>query len=383
MISNQELNLLKNITTAPTAPFCEMVPTARVKAWAEENQIECRADAFGNLLLRYPGTEPTCTPWVLQAHLDHPGFAVVKQQGTAVRAQFRGHVLPEFFKDTSVRFFPELMGHPDPSKMENRSGKPADFDDFASVSGKILSAKLEQKTRFLDCRIELQREEPLRPGTLGMWNLTPWRQNGQTLSLRACDDLVGVAAVLTTLGRLKQSGASRPVYGLLTRAEELGFIGAMAAAERRTIKKSWPVLGIETSKAQAAAPLGGGAVIRVGDKLSVFSTRLNRHLDAAAAKVTKQKGICVVRSLMPGGSTESTLLATMGYTTCATCVPLGNYHNMGKDHIRAEQINLSDYSSLVALLIAASQSTPDNTLAQKFADSIQSHRDTVIKAASF
>ncbi|MGD9127860.1 MAG: hypothetical protein PVH19_10835 [Planctomycetia bacterium] len=381
-ITKRELNLLKNIASAPTAPFCEMVPLARVKAWAEKNQIECREDKFGNLLLKYPGTEKVRDPWVLQAHLDHPSFGVVKQQGRTVHAQFRGSVLPKFFKGESVRFFPELIGHPKPNKMQDLSDGS---DKFASVTGTILSAKLDKKTRFLNCRIKLDRlpEEPLQPGTLGMWNLPAWRQSGDKLSLRACDDLVGAAAVLTTIERLKRTGAKRPVYGLLTRAEELGFVGALAAAQLGTIKKSWPVLGIETSKAQAAAPIGGGAVIRVGDKKAVFSPSLNMHLDEAAAKVTKRKGIQVVRSLMPGGSTESTLLATVGYRTCATCIPLGNYHNMGKDKIRVEQVNLSDYASLISLLVVASQSTPNDTPSKKFAEQIDAHCKAVIKAASF
>lgn len=379
-INTRELCLLKNIATVPTGPFCEMVPTARIKTWAEKNQIECKADKFGNLLLKYEGKESTRTPWVLQAHLDHPGFAVVRQQGSKVRAQFRGGVQPQFFKGESVQFFPELIGHSDPNKMQDLSDGSG---KFASVCGEILSAKLDKNTRFLNCQIELERPEKLHPGTLGMWNLPAWRQNGDRLTLRVCDDVVGVAAVLTTIERLKRADAKRPVYGLLTRAEELGFVGAMKAAELSTIKKSWPVLGIETSKAQTAAPLGGGAVIRVGDKKAVFSPSLNMHLDEAAAEVTKRKGISVVRSLMPGGSTESTLLAVLGYRTCATCIPLSNYHNMGKDRIRAEQINLSDYSSLVSLLAAACQSTPDDAPAQKFAETIRTHSEKVIAAASF
>ena len=379
-ISKQELCLLKEVTTVPTGPFCEMATIAYVKNWAEKNEIEYHSDPFGNLLLKYPGAEKTDSPWVLQAHLDHPGFAVIKQQGTMVRAQFRGHVLPQFFEGESVRFFPKLIGHPDPSKMENHADG---FDKFASVKGRILSVKLQKKTRFSNCQIELDREEMLKPGTLGMWDLPAWRQNGKKLSLRASDDVVGTALVLTAIQRLKKANAKRPVYGLLTRCEEPGFIGAMAVAEHGTIKKSWPVLGIETSKAQPFAPLGGGAVIRVGDKLSVFDPTLNFHLDEAAKEVMKRKGINVIRALMQGGSTESTLLGTLGFQTCATCLPLGNYHNMGKNRIRPEQIHLDDYNSLVSLLVAVSQRTPDNTPAERFADRIREHFANVTKAASF
>ena len=62
---------------------------------------------------------------------------------------------------------------------------------------------------------------------------------------------------------------------------------------------------------------------------------------------------------MPGGSCESTGLALLGYRTCAVCLPLGNYHNMGGAAIEAEQIDLRDFESMVALLAAVSQVRPD------------------------
>ena len=115
-----------------------------------------------------------------------------------------------------------------------------------------------------------------------MWDLPVWRRRGPRLELRAADDLAGVAAVLLALGRLKDSGAGKRCVGLLTRAEEVGFVGAISAAKLKSIDPSWPVLGIECSKEQPSARLGKGGVVRVGDRSTIFDPQLTAMLRHAA-----------------------------------------------------------------------------------------------------
>jgi putative aminopeptidase FrvX len=141
-------------------------------------------------------------------------------------------------------------------------------------------------------------------------------------------------------------------------------VGAIAAAKNKLINPAWPVLGIEASKAQPNAKLGQGAVVRVGDATTVFNPELTSNLRKISRelKLNKDGGLNYVESLMPGGSTESTGLALLGYETCAVCLPLGNYHNMGKRGIAPEQISLNDYESLVALLAETVQHAPNAAL---------------------
>lgn len=338
-LTQAELDLFREVVSLPTAPFCEQSVQSFVVDWAQREGVQCRPDPHGNLLLEYPGKgRQQGEPWVLQAHMDHPGFVFISRRGRFAQAWFRGGVNEEYFSGTRMQFFP---------------------DGNAGVKGTVVSVRKDKATGFLRCRIELDEPSNLAEGALGMWDLPVWRRRGDRLHLRVADDLAGVAAVLLTLSRLKRSGATRKVFGLLTRAEEVGFVGATAAAEARTVDPAWPILGIEASKAQVAAPLGGGVVVRLGDKMSVFDADLTMQLREAAGCVLKKYS----EALMPGGSTESTLFALVGYRTCAVCLPLGNYHNMGADKIAAEQICVSDVEALLDLLMAVSQS--DTTISSR------------------
>jgi endoglucanase len=336
-LNSNELKILREVVSLTTAPFCESAVQDYVRGWASAEGITFKQDGHGNILLTYPGKgRQSGKPWVLQAHMDHPGFTFVKRRGRQAQAWFRGGVLPEFFPGARMRFFPS-------------GGDP--------VGGTVRSARRDKESGFLRCAVELDTPVGLSEGTLGMWDLPAWNRKGARLGLRVADDLAGVAAVLLTLARLKHQGATRKCHGLLTRAEEVGFIGAISAAKSKTIDPSWPVLGIECSKEQPSAKLGNGAVVRVGDRSTIFDPALTAHLRETARDLAP---LPFSESLMPGGSTESTGLALLGHRTCAVCLPLGNYHNMGPKGIAPEQIHLGDLEALLALLAHVVQRAPDD-----------------------
>ena len=55
------------------------------------------------------------------------------------------------------------------------------------------------------------------------------------------------------------------VYGVFTRAEEVGLVGARLLAEANTLPKNTLVVSLESSRSLPGAEIGGGPVIRVGD----------------------------------------------------------------------------------------------------------------------
>ena len=62
--------------------------------------------------------------------------------------------------------------------------------------------------------------------------------------------------------------------------------------------------------------MGGGVIIRVGDRTSVFDPAATAQLeDAAKAAEIKHQ-----RALMQGGTCEATAYALYGYRTAAMCV---------------------------------------------------------------
>ncbi|WP_372795119.1 M20/M25/M40 family metallo-hydrolase [Pontiella sp.] len=347
-LTTEELKLLKDVVSLPTAPFCEFHVQAFVREWAAENGFALEQDKAGNLLLTYKGRgRAPKNPWVLQAHMDHPGFELISRRGRTVQAWFRGGVNETYFPAARMQFFPT-------------PGNPA--------GGTVETAKRDKASGFLKCRIKLDEAVPLEPGTPGMWELPAWKKRGHRLALRVVDDLCGVTSILLTLKRLKDAGATRKVCGLLTRAEEVGFVGAIAAAKNQLIDPAYPVLGIEASREMPNARMGRGAVVRVGDASTVFDPELTSNLrKTARALHLEDQALNYVDALMPGGSCESTGLALLGYRTCAVCLPLGNYHNMGKSQIEPENIDLRDFESMVSLLAAVTQTKPNasNTAALK------------------
>ena len=341
-MNQTHLEILNLVLSAPTAPFHEQAVAARISQWAKDRGLECSADKAGNLLVHYRGPRRGNRPeWVFAAHMDHPGFVVRKAIGRRVWADFVGGVAGEYFPGTAVRFFT-----PD-----------------GELRARVKTRRLRKGEDFPCITLELDAPAHLAPGTLGMWDLPAMRVSGRRLASRACDDVAGVAAVLCVLNDLAQQKAKVNVTGLLTRAEEAGFIGMLAACEANTLDKATPIVTIECSKAQPSARLGDGVVVRVGDKARTFDPSLTARLSAVAAGLAKEdKDFRFTRALMPGGTCESTPLAIWGYRTAAVCVPLGNYHNQGPGgRIRPERIDLGDFESLVKLLaaLAVDESTAD------------------------
>ena len=208
---------------------------------------------------------------------------------------------------------------------------------------------------FRRCTLELPAGAHVPPGTIGMWDFPGCLVRGDSVIARGCDDVAGVAAALCALDRIAVGGPPRHrVSLLLTRAEEAGFVGALWAAKRSRLPPDAFFLSIETSKAQPAAPLGGGAVIRVGDRVSVFDSELTTHVAAAAERLSAADStLRYRRHLMPGGTCEATAFQAFGRRAAGVCLPLGAYHNMGaRGRIAPERIRWSDFRALVALLAA-------------------------------
>jgi endoglucanase len=177
----------------------------------------------------------------------------------------------------------------------------------------------------------------------------------------ACDDLAGCAAALAALDRARGHAELRHLGVLLTRAEELGFVGALHAAKTGSIPSDARLLSIEASRASTDAPIGDGPVIRVGDAATVFDQELTNLVSRAAVK----RGLRHQRRLMSGGSCEATAFGVYGYRATGLCLPLGSYHNMGNlDEVEAgtgqgrplmEEISLEDFHGLVDLVLVAAE----------------------------
>jgi putative aminopeptidase FrvX len=290
------LQIAESILLQPTAPFHEdRVRETILGLLRPCARVSMRQDAFGNIIAHYrgepaPGAAVPPARWAFAAHMDHPGW-VTPPGGT--ERTFLGGVPAEYLAANRTRI--------------------RDFGDFA------------------------------------MWDLPAFEVRDERIHSRACDDLIGCAAIVATLEDLDRENQPCECYGLFTRAEEIGLLGAMKMAQSDWLAEAGlTVISLETSSELPPAQMGAGPIVRVGDRTSIFDPAVTAELLAAA----EEGKITVQRCLMSGGTCEATAFQVYGVRCGALCVALGNYHNRGLDRrIEPEFVSVADFEGLTALCI--------------------------------
>lgn len=329
------LNILHELCSLPTAPFLEDHVVDYVTQFVRQRpKLRLSRDDAGNLLIELPGKKRNLPRWVFGAHMDHPGFVAGRMlNARTLEADFRGHVLAEFIGHTKVRFY-----------AGNRE-----------IPGQVLEVTGREERKWVR-KVRVQVREEVPPGVLGMFDQGEGRIKGGKFYCRACDDVAGAAAALVMLDELHRTPPTAPVAVLLTRAEEEGFVGAIAAALKpKLLKKTDRIIAIETSAMQPYAPQGAGPIIRVGDRTSIFNSALTYFLtQQAEALVKRTRAFTYQRALMPGGTCEATVYDVYGFQASSICIALGNYHNTDREagKIGPEYIDVGDWQNMVKLFVA-------------------------------
>jgi endoglucanase len=311
------LPILRHIVSRPTAPFHEHAVAEAILGFLKElPHVKVRADKCGSLVAIYERSESRKRPqprYAFAAHMDHPGWVRVHEQDLGPAAKF-----------------PEAK-HP------------------LQFLGWVPEAYLtEPKVRVY--------------GRFAMWDLPEFQVEEDIIHARACDDLIGCAAIVAMFKELEESGAECSCMGLFSRAEEVGLVGAMRLAASGMIPEEITIISLETSAERPPAKMGEGPILRVGDKSSIFDSAAT----AALRQIAAEAHIPVQRCLMPGGTCEATAYQAAGYRSAALCVALGNYHNCGPDNkIAAEYVSFSDVQGLVKLCTSIATSQQKRNFAVK------------------
>lgn len=324
------------VTGLPTAAGVEGRVIAWVEAWAKRQAgVTLKRDAFGNITLKRKGARSK-RPLYFTAHLDHPAFVVtdVIDTGKHIQAEFRGGVHDDYFVGSLVA---------------------AHLHEREAIRGRIVSLDRRRSAELPQLvTIAFDRITACLPGDLVTWALPEPKITKDRLHAPACDDLAAVAAALCAYQRLlDEPEGMGDVRLLLTRAEEVGFVGAIGAAKAGSIPKDATLVCLENSKSMPESPIGDGPIVRVGDRISIFDPQLTASLVSAAEALQQQdKTFRYQRKLMPGGACEATAFRAYGYRAGCICLPLGNYHNMDEatGKIAPESISVSDYHLLITLL---------------------------------
>jgi len=328
ILSEELYQSLIAVAACPTAPCHEgHVRDCLLARLADLPHITTRFDEFGNIHASYEHHAAGREPFRLVAHMDHPAF-VVQRDGEATELHFAGGVDEKYFAGRGITFFNETTTKP--------LGR-------AAITGTSFSDETK--------RVTIDRAIPAA-ATFATWTLPKATCTKRLFVSPACDDLVEVSIVLALLRRLSLSGAKASVHALFTRAEEIGFAGALAAIKSKTPLAQMPTISLEASKARGFAKVDAGPVVRVGDRLSIFDSRITHWLETAFRDLQAAKpGAIYQRLLMGGGTCEASVFHRAGLPTGAMCVALNNYHNMGSgSSLRAESISLRDCQGLYDFL---------------------------------
>lgn len=312
MNRSELLRLTRAVLTIPTAPYHEHGVRQFVINHCRQLGLRPQLDRGGNVIVR--GTKLSRRagpPLVLVAHMDHPGFEALGGR----QVEFLGGVPPALFRHGRIRFDRQIVR-------------------IVRVVG----------------RNRLRVSQPVPRGAFGMWDVPAFQVRADKLRACAIDDVLSVAVVLATLTEVVRRRLATHLWAVFTRAEEVGFHGAVDVACAGVIPRSALVVSMEMSKERPWARQGQGPVIRVGDRLTMFDPGAAWYL----TEVARAAGVTAQRALMDGGACEASAFAGFGYRVGGLCLPLGNYHNIGPGlKPRAEYVDVRDLEGLVRLTVAA------------------------------
>lgn len=315
--------LCERIFNCPTAPFREGFVLATIEDILRSNKIPFFYDDAGNLFGGWNGSRKNKIKIAFMAHTDHPGFLITKQISERdLEAVWLGGAPFDQMKGKRVRVY-----------------SPHDMQ--WSAPGKIIEiSKSHDHHGGIFLRIRLTKAVKIPSLAFGAFDFPGFKKSKQRIVTRAADDLAGC---VIQLGAILDTYTEAPGRGVavFTRAEEVGFIGCLAAIQNKSLPNV-PFVSLEASKELEGAWIGKGPVLRLGDRTSMFDTSVSQALLNEAKKLELKKDFSFQRRIMDGGSCEATALNVMGYAAAGISVPLGNYHNQGKYGPAPEIISLLD-----------------------------------------
>jgi endoglucanase len=340
------LDFLSRLGAQAAVAFHESGVATTIKAILGELGLGFRVDDFGNIIVQIRGRLPGSAPMALVAHMDHPGFeAIAVEKGYFVGKALGGVPAASFAGGVRLQVI---------------------LEDGRRLPATTLGRHGEESERQV--LIRLEQPQPLALPRPVVFDVTDFWQDGELIHMRAADDLAGCGSILAALARL--AGPDQPppgdVYGVFTRAEEVGLVGARLLAEAGTLPQGTLVVSVESSRSLPGAEIGQGPVVRVGDAGSTFSAQAEGAL--MRARETLQAGTPLYppllrgdtggfkaqRQLMSGGVCEASAFALYGYHVTGIALPLGNYHNAGPEgRIEAEFIHVDDFVGAVELMVEA------------------------------
>ena len=327
-----QLSLLKKILSVPTAPYREQYVVELVSNVLEKRHVPFFQDPVGNLvvgikskkkylrLLRERNKDPLR---IFIAHMDHPGFHGVKWL-TSQRSR-SSELMVTWLGGSPTRF------------LQGAGVWLADRSQTWQGKGRLQKTTIRPSGKGIDTAI-VKLDGKDKPGDgLDAKNVfggfrfrrSVWHTKNYIYS-QALDDLAGVCSIITLacdyFSDPKQE--TPPFIGLLTRAEEVGFIGVIGHFELgwyHKVRRQLVCISIDTSRPASGVKLGKGPVIRTGDRFTAYDPDGSMLLRQVAYSVVGDR---FQKQNTDSGSCEGSVALAYGIQTISLTLPIGNYHNI-------------------------------------------------------
>ncbi len=346
--------LLKELLSCPTAPYRESHVSSFIERVLKNEKIPYFLDPVGNIVVGASSKEdyleklnvkPKEPIRLFIAHMDHPGFHGVKwTKANTLVVNWLGGTPRKFLNGARVWL----------ATSEGSVG-------LGSIQkAKLNSAKSALKSSEIIIKKWNLGEAPTKSKASEVFGGFSFRapvwEEKRNLYTKAADDLVGVFAILSLAKSLKSKKS--PFLGLISRAEEVGFIGTLGHLDLGWLnqnKKTIVVVSLETSRTLPGALIGKGPIVRLGDRATPFDPGFVQVLTEIAQSLLPNK---FQRRIMDGGTCEATAALAFGFRAIGISIPLGNYHNQsfeggpdsrGEWGPAPEFVHLEDIQGMLAL----------------------------------
>lgn len=349
-LESNAIEILSELGKFTATTYWEDGPSKYLADRSRSTGLEVSSDDWGNVLATKKGSDPDAPGIAFVAHTDHPGYEVVAQDGDELTLKtFGGLGVAAGRAGTKVLVISEA-GERVSATITGADQAETDSEKARQAAGWIgidtVYAKLDDPSAA--SLGDLPR--PVVP------DLPDFTLEDGLIYMRAADDLAGCAAVMAALESMAHEPTKGNVYGMFTRGEEIGLIGARLAAEHELVPRNTVVVSVETSSVLPGAEIGDGVVIRTGDRAATFDNEAEAYLVAAAQKIKSiAPDFKVQRQLMSAGGCEAAAFKAFGYAVTGTAFPLGAWHNRGESGVEPEFISKDDFVGGARLIAEAAK----------------------------
>ncbi|NQW21704.1 MAG: M20/M25/M40 family metallo-hydrolase [Chloroflexi bacterium] len=347
-IESSGIEILSDLGKFTATSYWEDGPADYLAERAKNAGFDVSIDEWGNVLAAKTGTNRNVPGIAFVAHTDHPGYEVVSQDGSKLTLKILGSVgIAAGRVGTPILV---IGAHGERINAVVTGAKPVDGDVPKS---RAAAGWLGTDTVFAELSEHVDLGKLPRPVVP---DLPDFFVENDLIHMRAADDLAGCAAILAALESISTTPTDGNVYGLFTRAEEVGLVGARVAAENNLLPKNTIIVSVETSSVLPGAEIGEGVVIRTGDRTATFDYEAEAYLGSAAQKIKSANPYFKIqRQLMSAGGCEASAFKAFGYKVTGTAFPLGAWHNRGESGVEAEFISKSDFVGGITLIAEAAK----------------------------